>query len=147
LIGGIESAYYYLSFCVKGRENVKRALEVAATGHHNLIMTGPPGSCKTILAKRLSAIMPPLTLEEALETTRIHSVAGGIDDHTDLMTRRPFRSPHPAISDVVVINYVMESLISPSPDILVFKQHLIVCNNSVSCQLWLPLTDILTSYR
>ena len=84
---------------VRGQENVKRALEVAAAGHHNLIMIGPPGSGKTMLAKSLPTIMPPLTLEEALETTKIHSVAGKIDDHTALMTRRPFRSPHHTISD------------------------------------------------
>jgi magnesium chelatase family protein len=86
---------------VRGQENVKRALEVAAAGGHNLIMVGPPGAGKTMLAKRLPTIIPPLTLEEALETTKIHSVAGKIDDHTALMTRRPFRSPHHTISDVV----------------------------------------------
>lgn len=88
---------------VRGQENVKRALEVAAAGGHNIIMVGPPGSGKTMLAKRLPTIIPPLTLEEALETTKIHSVAGKIDDHTPLMTRRPFRSPHHTISDVIVI--------------------------------------------
>jgi magnesium chelatase family protein len=88
---------------VRGQESVKRALEVAAAGHHNLIMIGPPGSGKTMLAKRLSTIMPPLTLEEALETTKIHSVAGKIDDHNPLMTRRPFRSPHHTISDVALV--------------------------------------------
>ena len=88
---------------VRGQENVKRALEVAAAGHHNLLMMGPPGSGKTMLAKRLCTIMPPLTLEEALETTKIHSVAGKIDDHTALMTRRPFRSPHHTISDVALV--------------------------------------------
>ena len=76
---------------VRGQENVKRALEVAAAGGHNIIMIGPPGAGKTMLAKRLPTIIPPLTLEEALETTKIHSVAGKIDDHTALMTRRPFR--------------------------------------------------------
>ncbi len=88
---------------VRGQENVKRALEVAAAGHHNLIMVGPPGSGKTMLAKRIGTIMPPLTLEEALETTKIHSVAGKIDDHTALMTKRPFRSPHHTISDVALV--------------------------------------------
>jgi magnesium chelatase family protein len=88
---------------VKGQENVKRALEVAAAGFHNLIMIGPPGAGKTMLAKRLATIIPPLTLEEALETTRIHSVAGKIEDHTPLMTKRPFRSPHHTISDVALV--------------------------------------------
>jgi magnesium chelatase family protein len=88
---------------VRGQENVKRALEVAAAGGHNMIMVGPPGSGKTMLAKRIPTIIPPLTLEEALETTKIHSVAGKIDDHTALMTRRPFRSPHHTISDVALV--------------------------------------------
>jgi len=88
---------------VRGQENVKRALEVAAAGHHNLVMIGPPGAGKTMLAKRLPTIMPPLTLEEALETTKIHSVAGKIDDHMALMTKRPFRSPHHTISDVALV--------------------------------------------
>jgi magnesium chelatase family protein len=89
---------------VRGQENVKRALEVAAAGGHNLIMIGPPGAGKTMLAKRLPTIIPPLTLEEALETTKIHSVAGKIDHHTALMTKRPFRSPHHTISEVIVSN-------------------------------------------
>jgi magnesium chelatase family protein len=88
---------------VRGQENVKRALEVAAAGGHNIIMIGPPGSGKTMLAKRIPTIIPPLTLEEALETTKIHSVAGKIDDHSALMTRRPFRSPHHTISDVALV--------------------------------------------
>ncbi len=88
---------------VRGQENVKRALEVAVAGAHNACMIGPPGSGKTMLARRLPSILPPLTLEEALETTRIHSVAGNIDNHVPLMTRRPFRSPHHTSSDIAMV--------------------------------------------
>ncbi|MFC2138248.1 YifB family Mg chelatase-like AAA ATPase [Bacteroidota bacterium] len=88
---------------VKGQENVKRALEIAAAGGHNIIMIGPPGAGKTMLARRLPTIIPPLTLQEALETTKIHSVAGKINSETSLMTIRPYRSPHHTISDVALV--------------------------------------------
>ena len=88
---------------VKGQENAKRALMISAAGGHNIIMIGPPGAGKTMLAKRLPTIIPPLTLREALETTKIHSVAGKMDRETSLMTRRPFRSPHHTISDVALV--------------------------------------------
>ena len=88
---------------VKGQENVKRALEVAAAGGHNIILIGPPGAGKTMLAKRIPTILPPLTLQEALETTKIHSVAGKMDRNSSLMTVRPYRSPHHTISDVALV--------------------------------------------
>ncbi|HET6528645.1 MAG TPA: YifB family Mg chelatase-like AAA ATPase, partial [Balneolaceae bacterium] len=88
---------------VRGQENVKRALEVAAAGGHNVIMVGPPGSGKTMMARRLPAILPPLTLDEALETTKIHSVAGLLPGGEALVTARPFRSPHHTVSDVALV--------------------------------------------
>lgn len=88
---------------VRGQESVKRALEVAAAGGHNLIMIGPPGSGKSMLAKRLPSILPPLSLAESLETTQIHSVAGKLDRNTSLISQRPFRSPHHTISQVALV--------------------------------------------
>ncbi len=88
---------------VKGQENVKRALEIAAAGGHNAILIGPPGAGKTMLAKRIPSILPPLNLHEALETTKIHSVAGKLPGNTSLVAHRPFRSPHHTISDVALV--------------------------------------------
>ena len=88
---------------VQGQENIKRALEIAAAGGHNVIMIGPPGAGKTMLAKRLPTILPPLTLNEALETTKIHSVAGKLSREVGLLTTRPYRSPHHTVSDVALV--------------------------------------------
>jgi magnesium chelatase family protein len=88
---------------VKGQENIKRALEIAAAGGHNVLLIGPPGAGKTMLSKRMPGILPPLTIDEALETTKIHSVAGKLGKNTSLITNRPFRSPHHTISDVALV--------------------------------------------
>ena len=88
---------------VQGQESIKRALEIAAAGGHNVIMIGPPGAGKTMLAKRLPSILPPLTLNEALETTKVHSVVGKLGKDAALMTTRPFRSPHHTISDIALV--------------------------------------------
>jgi magnesium chelatase family protein len=88
---------------VRGQENIKRALEIAAAGGHNALLIGPPGAGKTMLAKRFASILPPLTLQEALETTRIHSVAGKLPENSTLIAKRPFRSPHHTLSDMALV--------------------------------------------
>ncbi|RYG01374.1 MAG: ATP-binding protein [Chitinophagaceae bacterium] len=88
---------------VRGQDNIKRALEIAAAGGHNAIMVGPPGAGKTMLARRLPTILPPLTLREALETTKIHSVAGRLPENATLVSARPFRAPHHTISDIALV--------------------------------------------
>ena len=88
---------------VQGQENIKRALEITAAGGHNAIMIGPPGAGKTMLAKRLPSILPPISLQEALETTKIHSVAGKLGSRATLVSRRPFRAPHHSISDAALV--------------------------------------------
>ncbi len=95
---------FEIDFCdVKGQQNIKRALEIAAAGGHNAILIGPPGAGKTMLAKRLPTILPPLSLLEALETTKIHSVAGKLPENATLISKRPYRSPHHTISDVALV--------------------------------------------
>ncbi len=129
---------------VKGQESIKRCMEIAASGGHNIILVGPPGSGKTMLSKRLPSILPPMSLQEALETTKIHSVVGRIKDNVGLMAQRPFRSPHHTISNVALVgggSYPQPGEISLSHNGVLFLDELPEFKREVLEVMRQPLED------
>ncbi len=129
---------------VKGQESIKRCMEIAAAGGHNIILIGPPGAGKTMLAKRLPSILPPMTLDEALETTKIHSVVGRVKAHTGIMAQRPFRSPHHTISNVALVgggSYPQPGEISLSHNGVLFLDELPEFKREVLEVMRQPLED------